>query len=81
MRSLNSQFKLSHGFSPVSLADQSSALTGFIATLGVGITALMALAVGALNTMYSAVAARTREIATLRALHLISSPIVISVLL
>ena len=36
---------------------------------------------GALNTMYTAVSARSREIATLRALGFGSSPIVISVLL
>ena len=35
---------------------------------------------GALNTMYSAVAARTREIATLRALGFGSGPVVISIL-
>ncbi len=45
-------------------------LTGFIENIGVFIAGLMALGAlfGALNTMYSAVAARTREIATLRAL-------------
>jgi putative ABC transport system permease protein len=36
---------------------------------------------GALNTMYSAVAARTREIATLRALGFSAMPVVISVLI
>ena len=36
---------------------------------------------GALNTMYTAVAARTREIATLRALGFGSSPVVVSILL
>jgi putative ABC transport system permease protein len=36
---------------------------------------------GALNTMYTAVAARAREIATLRALGFHSGPVVISVLL
>ena len=35
---------------------------------------------GALNTMYSAVSARTREIATLRALGFRSAPVVASVL-
>ena len=35
---------------------------------------------GAINTMYSAVANRTREIATLRALGFGSSPVVLSVL-
>ena len=36
---------------------------------------------GALNTMYTAVSSRTREIATLRALGFHSSPVVISVLI
>jgi putative ABC transport system permease protein len=36
---------------------------------------------GALNTMYTAVASRTREIATLRALGFRRTPVVISVLL
>jgi putative ABC transport system permease protein len=36
---------------------------------------------GALNTMYSAVAARTREIATLRALGFRAGPVVLSVLI
>jgi putative ABC transport system permease protein len=51
-------------------AEQSETLTRLITTLGVLIAALMAVGAvfGALNTMYSAVAARTREIATLRAL-------------
>ena len=64
------------------LAEQSSMLTSFIEGLGVSIAALMALGAlfGALNTMYSAVAARTREIATLRALGFGSSPVVLSVL-
>jgi putative ABC transport system permease protein len=52
------------------LADQSSMLTKFIETIGYFIAAMMALGAifGALNTMYSAISARTREIATLRAL-------------
>ncbi len=51
-------------------AEQSQAVTRLITTLGVLIALLMAVGAvfGALNTMYSAVAARTREIATLRAL-------------
>ena len=36
---------------------------------------------GALNTMYTAVAARTREIATLRALGFGASPVVVSILI
>ena len=64
------------------LAEQSSMLTGFIQTIGISIAGLMALGAlfGALNTMYSAVAARTREIATLRALGFGSSPIIFSVM-
>ncbi|MCR4317391.1 MAG: FtsX-like permease family protein [Planctomycetes bacterium] len=65
------------------LSDQSVALSGFIETLGVIIATLMALGAlfGALNTMYSAVSARTREIATLRALGFSSDPIVVSVMI
>lgn len=63
-------------------AEQSSLLTQIITVLG-GIIALMmgiGAVFGALNTMYSAVAARTREIAVLRALGFRASPVVISVL-
>ena len=64
------------------LAEQSSMLTNFIEKIGVFIAALMALGAlfGALNTMYSAVATRTREIATLRALGFGSSPVILSVM-
>jgi putative ABC transport system permease protein len=64
------------------LADQGEMLTAFITGLGFAIASLMALGAvfGALNTMYSAVAGRTREIATLRALGFGASPIVLSVL-
>ncbi|HEY5913088.1 MAG TPA: FtsX-like permease family protein [Verrucomicrobiae bacterium] len=65
------------------LAEQSSMLTSFIKNFGVFIAGLMALGAlfGALNTMYSAVAARTREIATLRALGFGSSPVILAVML
>jgi putative ABC transport system permease protein len=64
-------------------AEQSTAVTEFITTIGVFIAAMMALGAlfGALNTMYSAVAARTREIATLRALGFSAGPVVVSVLI
>jgi putative ABC transport system permease protein len=64
-------------------AEQSTLLTGLITTLGVLIAALMAVGAvfGALNTMYSAVAARTREIATLRALGFGGSAVVAAVML
>ena len=63
-------------------AAQSTAMTTLITTLGTLIAGLMAVGAifGALNTMYSAVASRTREIATLRALGYGRSPILISVL-
>jgi putative ABC transport system permease protein len=61
-------------------ADQSKVMTDLINTLGVLIASLMAVGAvfGALNTMYSAVAARTREIATLRALGFGSGAVVVS---
>lgn len=63
-------------------ADQSATVYNLITGLGTLIASLMAAgaAFGALNTMYTAVSARTREIATLRALGFGSSPVVISVL-
>ncbi len=63
-------------------AEQSTMVTEFITKIGVTIAALMAIGAlfAALNTMYGAVSARTREIATLRALGFGSGPIVTSVL-
>ncbi len=62
--------------------EQSRTLTMLVRSLGTAIAVLMGLGAvfAALNTMYSAVAARTREIATLRALGFGSLPVVISVL-
>jgi putative ABC transport system permease protein len=64
-------------------ADQSASLTSFITTIGIFISTMMGLGAlfGALNTMYSAVSARTREIATLRALGFGSLPVVFSVMI
>jgi putative ABC transport system permease protein len=61
---------------------QSRTLQSIIRTVGFIIAGLMGLGAifGAVNTMYSAVASRTREIATLRALGFGSLPVVISVL-
>lgn len=63
-------------------ADQSTTVYNLITGLGTLIAALMAVGAvfGALNTMYTAVAARTREIATLRALGFGGSPVVVSVM-
>ena len=62
--------------------EQSEGLRVMITGLGFGIAILMGLGAvfAALNTMYSAVSARTREIATLRALGFGSFPVVISVI-
>lgn len=63
-------------------SEQSEALSGLIRTLGILIGGLMGFGAvfGALNTMYTAVSARTREIATLRALGFSAGPVVISVI-
>ena len=63
-------------------ADQTTMVSEFISTIGVSIAALMACGAlfGALNTMYGAVASRTREISTLRALGFGTLPVVTSVL-
>ncbi|MBM3878413.1 MAG: ABC transporter permease [Verrucomicrobia bacterium] len=64
-------------------AEQSRLIYRLITGLGSLIAGLMGLGAvfGALNTMYSAVAARTREIATLRALGFGNGPVIFSVLL
>jgi putative ABC transport system permease protein len=64
-------------------AAQSRMVVRLVTGLGGIISVLMAIGAifGALNTMYTAVAARSREIATLEALGFGSSPVVISVLI
>ena len=63
-------------------AEQSRVLRGIITGLALVISTLMGLGAifGALNTMYTAVSARAREIATLEAIGFRASPVVISVL-
>ena len=63
-------------------AQQSRSIVSLVTILGRAIAVLMGLAAvfGALNTMYSAVASRTREIATLRAIGFSAVPVVTSVL-
>jgi putative ABC transport system permease protein len=64
-------------------AGQSAMLDGVIRNLGTLVAVLMGIGAvfGALNTMYSAVAARTREIATLRALGFGGGPTVVAILI
>ena len=63
-------------------AAQSEVLHTIIRTVGFIIAGLMGIGAifGAVNTMYTAVASRTREIATLRALGFRNFPVVFSVL-
>lgn len=67
---------------PEFLAEQSAALSGFINAVGYTIAILMALGAlfGAINTMYTAVSDRSREIATLRAIGFSRFPIMVSVM-
>jgi putative ABC transport system permease protein len=62
---------------------QSEQLTRLIRVLGTAVAAIMGIGAvfGALNTMYAAVATRTREIATLRAIGFRGGPVVVSVLI
>jgi putative ABC transport system permease protein len=63
-------------------AGQSQAMTRLIRTIGYSIASLMGIGAvfGAILTMYTAVASRAREIATLRALGFNSSSVLVSVL-
>ena len=63
-------------------SSQSSQVRGIITGIGTVIAVLMGVGAvfGAVNTMYNAVATRTREIATLRALGFSGSSVVVSVL-
>lgn len=64
-------------------ADQSKILVNLVKYVGTTISLLMGVGAlfAALNTMYSAVSSRTREIATLRAIGFGAAPVVTSVLL
>ena len=63
-------------------SEQSSMIYNLITGLGTLIAVIMGLGAvfGALNTMYTAISSRTREIATLRALGFRSGPVIFSVL-
>ncbi|MCW8809137.1 MAG: ABC transporter permease [Rhodanobacter sp.] len=62
---------------------QSERLTKVIRIVGITVGVIMAIGAvfGALNTMFAAIAARSREIATLRAIGFRGLPVVVSVLL
>ena len=62
---------------------QSEGMTKVIKAMGLAVGAIMAIGAmfGALNTMFAAVATRTREIATLRAIGFSGLPVVVAVML
>ncbi len=62
---------------------QSEGITKVITIIGIVVGAIMAIGAvfGALNTMFAAVAARAREIATLRAIGFRGFPVVVAVML
>lgn len=62
---------------------QSAGLSKVIRIVGIVIAAIMAIGAvfGALNTMYAAVNARAREVATLRAIGFGATPVLVSVVL
>jgi len=62
---------------------QSEGMTKVIRAMGIAVGAIMAIGAmfGALNTMFAAVAARSREIATLRAIGFSGLPVVVAVML
>jgi putative ABC transport system permease protein len=68
---------------PAYYAKQATVLSNLIDGLGYTVAALMAIGAmfGALNCMYSAIASRQVEIATLRAIGFRSTPVVVSVLI
>jgi putative ABC transport system permease protein len=78
----NPQIEVDVEREPDFYAKHSRVLTIVVQTLGFGIAGLMGLGAifGAVLTMYTAVATRTREIATLRALGFGALPVVVSVI-
>jgi putative ABC transport system permease protein len=62
---------------------QSEGMTKVMTAMGMAVGAIMAIGAvfGALNTMFAAVAARAREIATLRAIGFSGLPVVVAVML
>jgi putative ABC transport system permease protein len=78
----NPQLTVSAMRAPDYYATQTQTLQGIVRTIGGIIAILMGVGAvfGAVITMYTAVASRTREIATLRALGFGSLPVVFSVL-
>jgi putative ABC transport system permease protein len=67
---------------PTYFARQSESLSGLITGFGYAVAVIMGVGAlfAALNTMYSAVSVRTKEIATLRAIGFSGGPVIASVI-
>lgn len=79
----NPQLKVDESTTLDYYAKQSEGMTKVIRIMGITVGAIMAIGAmfGALNTMFAAVASRSREIATLRAIGFGGLPVVVAVML
>lgn len=79
----NPQLKVDANTTLDFFAKQSEKMTQMLRIIGITVGAIMAVGAvfGALNTMFAAVAARAREIATLRAIGFRGLPVVVAVML
>jgi len=79
----NPQLKIDVSTTLDFFSKQSEGMSTFIRIIGIVIGGIMAVGAmfGALNTMFAAVAARAREIATLRAIGFAGLPVVVAILL
>jgi len=79
----NPQLKVDASTTVDFFAKQSEQMTKMLRIIGITVGAIMAVGAvfGALNTMFAAVASRSREIATLRAIGFRGLPVVVAVML
>ena len=79
----NPQLKVEAATTLAYFSRQSEGMTRVIRIMGITVGVIMAIGAmfGALNTMFAAVAARSREIATLRAIGFPGLPVVVAVML
>ena len=79
----NPQLKVEASTTLDYFSKQSEGMTKVIRVMGIAVGTIMAIGAmfGALNTMFAAVAARAREIATLRAIGFSGLPVVVAVML
>jgi putative ABC transport system permease protein len=79
----NPQLKVEASTTADYFSRQSEGMTNMIQVIGITVGLIMAIGAifGALNTMFAAVAARAREIATLRAIGFSGVPVVVAVML